>query len=79
MRAAPQLIYDAASSSHQNEFDAVWKTHDKVEAKKEAEELHKLAAEDLVGQPRALPMDERIKVTSTMIDKNLTDFVEGAA
>ena len=47
-------------------------------SKKEAEELHELAAEDLVGQPRA-PMDERIKVTSTMIDKNLTDFVEGAA
>jgi hypothetical protein len=75
VRAAPQLIYDAASFSHQNELDAFWKTHDKVEA----EELHKLAAEDLVAQPRALPMDERIKVTSTMIDKNLTDFVEGAA
>jgi hypothetical protein len=57
VQAAPQLIYDAASFSHQNEFDAVWKTHDKVEAKKEAEELHKLAAEDLVAQPRALPMD----------------------
>jgi hypothetical protein len=54
VRAAPQLIYDAASFSHQNELDAFWKTHDKVEA----EELHKLAAEDLVAQPRALPMDE---------------------
>jgi hypothetical protein len=79
VRAATQLVYDAGGFSHQHEFNEFWKAHDKVDGKKEAEQLNKLAAEDLVAQLRSLPMDERIKITSTMIDKNLTDVVQGAA
>ena len=74
--AATETVREAGAFESDSEWQKFATAHDPVDAKAEAEESERLAAETVMAAAVALPLGVRITLGGALLDKNTADVVE---